>query len=73
MEAEYVVASEAVKDSFWIKKFITELGEVPSAVDPIELYCDNSSVVALAKTRKSHNKAKHIERKDHLSKRAHCT
>ena len=59
-------ASEAVKDSYWIKKFITELGVVPSAADPIELYCDNNSVVGLAKDPRSHNKAKHIERKDHL-------
>ena len=66
MEAEYVAASEAIKDSFWIKKFITKLGVVPSVVDPIELYCDNSSAVALAKDPRSHNKAKHIECKDHL-------
>src|SRR5664279_4353747 len=48
MEAEYVAASEATKEGYWIKKFITELGVVPSAKDPIELHCDKSSVVALA-------------------------
>ena len=39
---------------------------VPSAIDPIELYYDNSSVVALEKDPRSHHKAKHIDRKDHL-------
>ena len=48
MEAEYVAACEEVNDIFWIKKFIIELGVVPSAVDPIELYCENNSVVALS-------------------------
>ena len=66
MEAEYVAASEAPKDGYWIKKFITKLGVIPSAIGPIELYCDNSSEVALAKDPRSHSKAKHIERKDHL-------
>ena len=54
MEAEYVVASEAMEEGYWIKKFVTELGVVPTAEDPMELYCDNSSVVALAKDRRSH-------------------
>jgi hypothetical protein len=66
MEAEYVAASEAAKEGYWIKKFVTELGVVPTAEDPMELYCDNSSAVALAKDPRSHHKAKHIERKYHL-------
>jgi len=42
-EAEYIGASEASKEGFWIKKFITELGVVPSALDPVELSCDDNS------------------------------
>ena len=65
-EVEYVTASEAAKEGFWLKKFVTELGVVPTALDPVEIYCDNSSAVALAKDPRSHQKSKHIERKYHL-------
>jgi hypothetical protein len=41
-EAEYIAASEAAKEGVWIKKFVTELGVVPSASGPMELYCDNN-------------------------------
>ncbi|CAJ2653211.1 unnamed protein product [Trifolium pratense] len=37
-EAEYIAASSAAKEAVWIKKFISELGIVPSIVDPIDLY-----------------------------------
>ncbi|KAI5440564.1 hypothetical protein KIW84_010157 [Lathyrus oleraceus] len=48
-EAEYIDASSAVKEVVWIKKFISELGIVPSIVDPIGLYCDNNGAIAQAK------------------------
>ena len=66
MEAEYVAASEAANEGNWIKKFVTELGVVPTKEDPMEIYCDNSSTVALAKDPSSHHKAKHIKRNYHL-------
>ncbi|CAN6567561.1 unnamed protein product [Malus baccata var. baccata] len=40
-EAEYVAAAEASKEAFWMKKFITELGVVPTITSPVTLYCDN--------------------------------
>ncbi|KAK8983773.1 hypothetical protein V6N11_009559 [Hibiscus sabdariffa] len=39
-------ASEAAKEAVWIKKFITELGVVPSIVDAVDLYCDNNGAIA---------------------------
>jgi hypothetical protein len=66
MEAEYIAASEASKEGYWIKKFVTELGVVPTALDPVEIYCDNSGAVAQAKEPRSHQKSKHIERRFHL-------
>ncbi|KAJ8770575.1 hypothetical protein K2173_018066 [Erythroxylum novogranatense] len=36
----------AAKKAFWIKKFITELGVIPSIVDPIVVYCDNNGAIA---------------------------
>ncbi|KAJ8752227.1 hypothetical protein K2173_003863 [Erythroxylum novogranatense] len=33
-------------EAVWIKKFIIELGVVPSIVDPIVVYCDNNGAIA---------------------------
>ena len=64
-EAEYITASEASKEGYWIKKFITELGVVPSAEDAMELYCDNSGAMVQAREPRSHQKSKHIEHRYH--------
>ena len=61
-KAEYIAASEAAKEAVWIRKFITELGVVPSIADPIDLYCDNNGVIAQAKEPRSHQQTKHILR-----------
>ncbi|KAG8482959.1 hypothetical protein CXB51_022006 [Gossypium anomalum] len=65
-EAEYIAASEAAKEAVWIKKFITELGVVPSISDAIELRCDNNGAIAQAKEPRSHQRSKHILRRYHL-------
>ncbi|KAI5411898.1 hypothetical protein KIW84_056822 [Lathyrus oleraceus] len=59
-EAEYIAASSVAKKAVWIKKFISELGIVPSIVDPIGLYCDNNGAIAQAKEPRSHQRSKHI-------------
>ena len=45
-KSEYIAAFEAAKEAVWIKKFITELGVVPSIVHPILLYCGNKGAMA---------------------------
>ena len=65
-EAEYIAISEAAKEAVWIRKFITELGVVPSIADPIELYCNNNGAIAQAKEPHSHKRTKHILRHFHL-------
>jgi hypothetical protein len=65
-EAEYIAASEAAKEDVWIRKFVSELGVVPSATSPLDLYCDNSGAIALAKEPRSHKKSRHILRNYHL-------
>ena len=62
-EAEYMAASSAAKEADWIKKFISELGIVPSIMDPIGLYCDNNGAIAQAKEPRSHQRSKHILRR----------
>jgi hypothetical protein len=45
---------EEIKEVVWTKKFITELGVVPSILDLVALYNDNNGVIAQAKEPRSH-------------------
>ena len=45
-EAEYLVASDAVKEAVWIKNFVFRLGVVPSITNPVDVYCDNNGAIA---------------------------
>ncbi|KAL4385636.1 hypothetical protein GQ457_15G017200 [Hibiscus cannabinus] len=65
-EAEYIAANDAAKEAVWIKKFISELGVVPSISDAVGLYCDNNGAIAQAKEPISHQRSKHILRRFHL-------
>ena len=56
----------AVKRAISMLKFISELGVVPTIVDPIDLYCDNNGAIALAKEPRSHQRSLHVQRKYHL-------
>nr|GEW04423.1 retrotransposon protein, putative, Ty1-copia subclass [Tanacetum cinerariifolium] len=47
-EAEYIVASEAVMEAVWIRKFISGLGIVPTINEPIRMFCDNSAALHFA-------------------------
>ena len=60
IESEYIAASDAAKEVVWIKKFVTELGVVPSILDLVDLFCDNNGAIAQAKEPRSHQKSKHI-------------
>ena len=59
-EAEYLAASKAAKEAVWIRKFVSELGVVPIASSPMDLYCDNSRAIAQAKEPRAHQKNKHV-------------
>lgn len=65
-ESEYIAASEAAKEAVWMKKFIQDLGVVPSIANPIEIFCDNEGAVALAKEPRAHRRTRHIARKYHF-------
>jgi len=53
-EAEYIAASEAVKEGVWIRNFLIELGVFPNASSPLNLYCDNNGAIAQAKEPTNH-------------------
>ena len=47
------------------EEFITELGVVPSALDPLTIYCDNMGAIDNAQEPRSHKKLKHIKLRFH--------
>ena len=59
-KAEYVAASKASREGVWMKAFTTDLGVIPSALDPMEIYCDNTGAIANAREPRSHKNSKHI-------------
>ena len=66
MEAEYIAASEAVKEGFWLKEFLASLEVVSSASYPITIFCDNQAAMKVSKDPKFHSKSKHIEGRYHF-------
>ncbi|KAK1684190.1 hypothetical protein QYE76_045038 [Lolium multiflorum] len=63
-ESEYI-AAEASSEAVWMKRFIVELGVVPSALDPLIIYCDNMGAIANAQEPRSHKRLKHIKLRYH--------
>ena len=61
-EAKYIAASEAANEGVWMKEFISDLGVIPSASGPMEIFCDNTGAIALAKESGFHTRTKHIKR-----------
>jgi hypothetical protein len=45
IEAEYIAASEAIKEAIWIRIFFLSC-VVSSVSSPMDLYCDNSGAIA---------------------------
>ena len=65
MEAEYIVASEVVKEAVWLKEFLSTLKIVGSASKPVVVYCDNQAAIKVFRYPKFHSKIKHIEGRYH--------
>ena len=63
---KYIAASNAVKMTVWLRKFIDELGVVLSINGPVLLYCNSTGAIAQAKKLKFHQRTKHILHRYHL-------
>ena len=61
IEAEYIAACEATKEGVWIQNFLDDLGIFSALVKPLDLYYDNSGVIAQAKEPRNHHKTRHID------------
>nr|GEX56926.1 retrotransposon protein, putative, Ty1-copia subclass [Tanacetum cinerariifolium] len=64
-EDEYIAASKAEKEAVWIKKFIDELGVVPSNDYPIKMNCDSSAAIIMAKESGIRKGVRQFKRKYH--------
>ena len=63
-ESEYIAAMHATKEALWLRSFI---GEVLVPLDePITLFSDNQSAIALAKDHQYHTHTKHIDIRFHF-------
>nr|GEV20477.1 zinc finger, CCHC-type [Tanacetum cinerariifolium] len=64
-DAEYIAAFDASKEAVWIRKFISGLGVVPTIKEPINMYCDNTGDIAIAKDHGVTKGARHFRAKVH--------
>ncbi|GJX94308.1 hypothetical protein Tco_0348894 [Tanacetum coccineum] len=64
-DAEYIAAFDASKEAVWIRKFIYGLGVVPTIAEPINMYCDNTEAIAIAKVHGVTKGARHFHIKVH--------
>ena len=55
-----IVSSEDAHEASWMKKFIRDVGEVPSIQDPLDVFHQNYGDITLAKEPRSHKKTRHI-------------
>ena len=62
-EAEYMAATEAIKEAIWLKGITTELGFNSEIV---LVHCDNQSALHLMKNPMFHERSKHIDIKLHF-------
>ena len=61
-EAEYIVATEGMKEAIWLRGLVSELG----LQDVLVIFCDSQGVVHLTRNSKYHSRTKHIEIKHHF-------
>ena len=54
IEVEYIAASDAATEALWLKKFITDLGVIPSISEHILVLCENNGIIAQAKEPRFH-------------------
>ncbi|KAL0329150.1 UNVERIFIED_CONTAM: hypothetical protein Sradi_4901700 [Sesamum radiatum] len=51
MEAEYIAALEAAKETVWMKNYIQGLRVVPSIVESVVIFCDNNGAIVKVRNR----------------------
>ncbi|KAJ9565636.1 hypothetical protein OSB04_001602 [Centaurea solstitialis] len=70
IEAKYIAASDVAKEAVWLRNFLSDLRVVASISRPIDIFCDKSGAVALAKEPREHHKSRHVLRSITSSERS---
>jgi hypothetical protein len=63
-EAEYIAATTCCTQVLWMKQTLTDIQV--EYVDPIPIYCDNTSAISISKNLVMHSKMKNIPIKYHF-------
>ncbi|RVW30562.1 Retrovirus-related Pol polyprotein from transposon RE1 [Vitis vinifera] len=58
-EAEYRALAQGICEGIWIKRVLSELGQMSSS--PILMMCDNQAAISIAKNPVHHDRTKHVE------------
>lgn len=59
MEAELMSGADAVKESLWLKRLLTDMGFPNDG--PVRLFCDNQGAILSAANPGQHDRRKHID------------
>ncbi|GKA57579.1 succinate dehydrogenase [ubiquinone] flavoprotein subunit 1, mitochondrial [Tanacetum coccineum] len=65
-QTEYMAASEAAMEVVCIRKFVGDLGVMPSIKEPINMYYDNSAAIIISKDSGIMKGARHFLRRYHF-------
>ena len=63
IEAEYIAATEAMKEALWLQGLVKELGVLNSVV---EIFSDGQSAIQLCKNPVFHERTKHVDVRYHF-------
>ena len=69
IKAEYIVATKAIKESFWLKGLVAKSG---ISKGDVIVFCDNQSALHLMKNPMFHERSKHIDIKFHFIRETIC-
>ena len=58
-EAEYRALAQGICEGIWIKRVLSELGQMSSF--PILMMCENQAAISIAKNPVHHDRTKHVE------------
>jgi len=68
MEAEYVAATNLLKDVIWLQNLISEI--CAPIVGPTIILCNNQGTITLTQNNKFHPRTKHIDIQYHFIQKA---
>jgi hypothetical protein len=69
MYAEFLACYEAMRQTMWLKKFVSGLRVVDSIERPLKLYCDNEPAMLYAHNNKKTKAAKHFNSRFYVVKK----